>query len=152
MPGERPAVGAGDRSYHRVGIRPLPAVKVERRNAGRGRPVCRQFDSAPNRPFCGTGSGESWASRAARIRQGDLISLPEQWKRRHTSAHRVERTVRKYARLCIKRAHGYRSLIGRFGRRPRPGYALSDTQATQSDTQHDSRWPPWRPGWTTWNH
>jgi hypothetical protein len=31
--------------------------------------------------------------------------------------------------------------IGRFGRRPRPSYALNGTQATQFDSQHDGRWP-----------
>ena len=51
--------------------------------------------------------GSPWILLSFQPRRfGDLISLPEQWKRLHTSADRVERTVRKYAWLCIKRAPG----------------------------------------------
>jgi hypothetical protein len=40
------------------------------------------------------------------IRQGDLISYQNSGKGFHTSADSVERTVRKYVWLCIKRTHG----------------------------------------------
>src|SRR6516225_4200156 len=57
-----------------------------------------------------TGGSDCWrhaqqaSFRVVLNRRSDF--LPEQWKRLHISADRVERTMRKYAWLCIKRALG----------------------------------------------
>jgi hypothetical protein len=54
--------------------------------------------------------GSAWGEPSGRSRLRAALNrsdfLPEQWKRQHTSADRVGRTVRKYAWLCIKRAPG----------------------------------------------
>jgi Transaldolase/Fructose-6-phosphate aldolase len=60
----------------------------------------------PDRVFRTRYPMQSGQLARARNRQGGSDFLPEQWKRLHTSADRVERTVRKYAWLCIKRAPG----------------------------------------------
>jgi hypothetical protein len=97
----RPATGAGARAGE--GGRPGPATAPGPRRRWRAR-----LDST--KPLIRTGrSGLRDRRMSTRlidipIRRSDF--LPEQWKRLHTSADRVERTVRKYAWLCIKRAPG----------------------------------------------
>ena len=61
-------------------------------------------EDGQNWQYCAADRGDLATLKAAQIRRSDF--LPEQWKRLHMGADRFERTVRKYAWLCIKRAHG----------------------------------------------